>query len=191
MEVNKLKAIIICASRYGSTLEIGRWIGERLQYEGISAQVVDVKNAGSLEEYDIVVLGSGIYYEGVLKELKTFVEKNLNSLKKKKIVLFGVAIETTPVFYKGKILGGLLYLKPLIEMLKDSVIHAEMLHGELVPQKLSEEDREALLRFYKTILKLPDEEIQKRLKPRTYMDKKEAWKFAETIINKIKTETKH
>jgi hypothetical protein len=59
-----------------------------------------------------------------------------------------------------------------------------MLHGEMVPSKMTEKDRDGLMRFYK-MLNLPDDEVQKRLKPRTLMDKREVWEFTETIIKKL------
>ena len=181
-----MKAVIICASRYGSTEQIGRWIAERLRYDGIDT---DVKKAGEdvpLEGYELVVMGSGIYNHGVLPELKHFVESPKEAIGKKKAAIFGVAMKTTPVFYKGKVHGGLEHLMPQIRMLDGAVIHAAMLHGEMVPQKMTDRDRDGLHKFYK-MLNLPDDEIQRRLSPRTLMDKREVWEFAETIIKKLKT----
>jgi menaquinone-dependent protoporphyrinogen oxidase len=183
-----MKTLILCASRYGSTEQIGRWIKERLIHEGF---VIDLANAGddsgdavSLDDYEMVILGSGIYSHSVLPELKVFIEQNLNALKSKKNVVFGVAMKTEPVFYKGKIHGGIEHLLPTIEMLNGTVIHADMLHGEMVPEKMTEKDKDGLMKFYK-MLNLPDDEMQRRLKPRTLMDKREVWEFTETIINKL------
>jgi menaquinone-dependent protoporphyrinogen oxidase len=179
-----MKTLIICASRYGSTEQIGMWIKERLQYEGFEVHAVKAGDAVSLEDYDLVIMGSGIYSHSVLPELKAFIEQNLDALKSKKNVVFGVAMKTGPVFHKGKIHGGIEHLLPTIEMLNGTVLHADMLHGEMVPEKMTEKDRDGLMRFYK-MLNLPDDEVQKRLKPRTLMDKKEVWEFTETIIKKL------
>lgn len=179
-----MKTLIVCASRYGSTEQIGRWIGERLQYEGFEVHLVKAGDVVSLEDYEMVIMGSGIYSHTVLPELKAFIEQNLDALKSKKNVLFGVAMKTTPVFYKGKIHGGIEHLIPIIQMLNGSVIHADMLHGEMVPSKMTEKDRDGLMRFYK-MLNLPEDEVQRRLKPRTFMDKKEVWEFTETFVNKL------
>ncbi|MEO0230249.1 MAG: flavodoxin domain-containing protein [candidate division WOR-3 bacterium] len=180
-----MKALIVTASRYGSTEQIGRWIAERLRYEGFEVDLVKAEGGSvSLDDYEVIIMGSGIYSHSVLPELKRFIEENINVLRGKKTVLFGVAMKTEPVFYKGKIHGGLEHLLPLIKMLKGSVIHAGMLHGEMVPCKMTEKDRESLMRFYK-MLNLPEDEIQRRLKPRTLMDKREVWEFTEIVIKKL------
>ncbi len=179
-----MKTLIICASKYGSTMEISRWIAERLSYEGFTVDIAKPEEIDSIDGYELIIMGSGIYSHHVLPELRDFIERNKDVLRKKKLVLFGVAMKTEPVFYKGKIHGGIEHLKPIIEMFGDSVVHADMLHGEMVPQKMTEEDKERLLRFYK-ILNLPDDEVQRRLKPRTLMNKKEVWEFTEIVINRL------
>ncbi len=181
-----MKALIICASRYGSTVEIGRWIAERLGYDGITADVkrLDEKKSLSLENCDIVIMGSGIYSHGVLPELKTFVESNKEALKNKKVALFGVAMKKEPMLHKGKVHGGIHYLTPLIEMLGGSVIYADMLFGEMVHQKMNDKDKEGLMRFYKH-LGLSDDEMKARTSPRTLMSKGECWEFAEAVMKKM------
>lgn len=179
-----MKTLIVTASRYGSTEQIGRWIGERLKYDDFVVDLVKAGDVVSLEDYAMVIMGSGVYSHSVLPELKAFIEQNLDALKSKKNVIFGVAMKTAPVFHKGKIHGGIEHLNPQIEMLDGSVIHADMLHGEMIPSKMTEKDRDGLMRFYK-MLNLPEDEVQRRLKPRTLMDKKEVWEFTETIINKF------
>jgi len=182
-----MKTIIITASRYGSTEQIGRWIQERLQYKGFGVSTAKDTDNILIADYQLVIMGSGIYSHSILPELKSFIAPNLTVLKLKKNVLFGVAMKTEPVFHKGKIHGGLEHLMPQIEALNGSIIHADMLHGEMVPQKMTEKDKEGLMRFYK-MLNLSDEVIQRRLSPRTLMDKREVWSFAETIIKKLTQE---
>ena len=178
-----MKALIVCATKYGSTLEIGRWIAERLGFEDIAAHVKRPDEVSSLEEYDLIIMGSGIYSHGVLPELKTFLESGKESLIDKKTALFGVAMKKEPVFHKDKIHGGLHYLMPLIEILGDSVIHADILFGEMVPQKMDDKDKEGLMRFYNH-LGLSDDEMKARMSPRTLMHKRECWEFAEAVMKK-------
>ncbi len=178
-----MKALIVTASRYGSTEQIGRWIKERLQYEGFEVEAVKAIEDISLDNYELVIMGSGIYSHAVLPELKAFIDKNINVLKSKKVVVFGVAMKVTPVFHKGKIHGGVEHLLPLIEMFNGAVIHADLLHGEMIPSKMTEKDKEGLMRFYK-MLNLPEDEVQRRFQPRTLMDKKEVWEFTDEIIKK-------
>jgi menaquinone-dependent protoporphyrinogen IX oxidase len=49
----ELKTLIVCASRYGSTLEIGRWIGERLPWT--ETDCFAIANAPSPADYDLVI----------------------------------------------------------------------------------------------------------------------------------------
>lgn len=180
-----MKALIICASKYGSTTQIGRWIAERLSYDGVTVDIAKPEDAISIDEYELIVMGSGIYTHDVLPSLRQFIDENKEVLKSKKLALFGVAMKTEPTFHKGKIHGGIEYLKSSIEKLDGAVIHADMLHGEMVYEKMDEKDKEGLLRFYK-MLGLSDAEAKERLKPRTLMDKKEAWDWTEATLKKIK-----
>ncbi len=178
-----MKVLILCASRYGSTEQIGRWMKERFIYESYEVYMIKPFDEVNLANYDLIVLGSGIYSHRPLPELSSFIEKNLATLRTKRVALFGVLMKTSPVFYKGKIHGGLGHLKDTIDLLGESVIHADMLHGEMVPSKLTKEDLDAVMRFYK-MLNLPERELKERLRPRTLMDKKEVWEFVEKVIAK-------
>lgn len=180
-----MKTLIVCASRYGSTMQIGRWLSERLSHEGFTVDLTQPDESVSLDGYDLIIMGSGIYSHHVLPGLQDFVKKNKDALKTKKLAIFGVAMKTTPVFHKGRIHGGIEHLRTLAEMFGDAVVHADMLHGEMVPQKMEEKDREGLMRFY-NMLNLPEDEMQRRMHPRTLMDKKEVWEFAEMVIKKAK-----
>lgn len=179
-----MKALVVCASKYGSTREIGGWIAERLGYEGIAAELRSAGDDGPLDDYGLVIMGSGIYNHGVLPGLKVFLELKKDALKGKKVVFFGVAMKTEPVFYKGRVRGGLEHLLPQLDLLGDAVLHAGMLHGEMVPQKLEEKERTGLMGFYRA-LGLSETEMKERMLPRTLMSKKEAWEFAETVIQRL------
>lgn len=63
--------LIVCASKYGSTLQTGRWIGERLEGE---ITICEAKEMYDPSKMDVVVLGSGIYSHAVLPEIKKYVE---------------------------------------------------------------------------------------------------------------------
>ncbi len=177
-----MKVLIICATRYGSTNQIGRWMKERYNYEGLEVLLINPNEAVSIEEYDLIVMGSGIYGHDILPELREFIEKNLPLLTSKKTALFGVLMKTEPIFYKGKIHGGIEHMRKYISMLGSSLVHLEMLHGELVPSKLSDKDREKVTAFYKSI-NLSESELKARARPRTLMSKKEAWDFVEKTLS--------
>ncbi len=173
-----MKVLIVCASKYGSTHQIGRWMRERYLHEGCITDLIDAAEQAAIVDYELIVMGSGIYSHKILPSLKDFIDGNLEALKAKRTALFGVLMKTSPVFYKGSIHGGLEHLRPHIELLRESIIHADMLHGEIVPSRLSPEDREAMMRFYR-LINLSEPDIRERLRPRTMMDKREAWDFVE------------
>lgn len=179
-----MKTAVIYASRYGSTAEISEWIAQRFAAEGYSAEVINVSDANSAGEYDLVLLGSGIYSHGFLPELETFIEKNADELSKTATALFGVAMMTTPMMVRGKAMGGLLMLEKYAEKLGKSCISGGMLHGEMSFSKMTESDRKSLEKFY-SMLSLSPAEIEERKKPRTLMEKKECWDFAEKLIRQM------
>jgi menaquinone-dependent protoporphyrinogen oxidase len=179
-----MKILIVSASRYGSTRVIGEWIAERLSLEDHEVEAFEPEKAPSPQAFDAVVLGSGIYADRVLPGLTQYISENAEALKTKKVALFGVAMQKEPVLHKGKIHGGLTYLVPTAEKLDGSVVHANILLGELVPKKLTEKDHADLLKFY-GMIGLKEDQIRMRMTPRTLMNKQECWGFAEAVLGKL------
>jgi len=56
-----MKTLIVCASRYGATMEIGRWIADRLPWKEI--EVVSVTEDPDPSGFELVFLGGGVYNE--------------------------------------------------------------------------------------------------------------------------------
>lgn len=56
-----MNVLVAYGSRYGSTRETARVIAERLDTQGIEAEVLDAADVDSLAGYDLVVVGSGVY----------------------------------------------------------------------------------------------------------------------------------
>ncbi|MCD8553497.1 flavodoxin domain-containing protein [Seleniivibrio sp.] len=175
---------IVYATRYGSTRQISEWIAERLEAEGFAVRLENAENSEGAEGYDLVLLGSGIYNHGFLKELEDYIEKHSQSLMQTNTALFGIAMKTEPIMHKGKSHGGILMLEKYAQKLGDSVIGCGMLHGQMIFSAMSEKDRKGIEQFYKMI-GMPEAEAAERKKPRTLMDKRECWEFACGIIEKI------
>ena len=109
-----MNAIVIYKSKYGSTKAYAEWIAEAL-----SCKAVDVKNIkiGDLKSYDTVVYGGGLYAEIIAGV--SFITKNLETLKDKKLVVYTTGI--TPLdcreYYDHEVLeknfkgGSLQYIK--------------------------------------------------------------------------------
>ena len=172
-----MKTLIVCASKYGSTLEIARWMAERLGTDCFTEKAESMPDPSSAE---LIILGSGIYSHGILPSLQEYVTRFRDALKGKKTVVFGVAMDTTGLFINGKVHGGWNYILPLIKSLPEPPIHAGLLGGEINPDKLNTKDREGLKRFYKMLY---GQESQ--IPYKTRMNKKEVWGFAEKVLERL------
>ncbi len=173
-----MNTLIICGSRYGATRVIAGWIAERLGYECL---IVDVKEAPDLHEFDLIIIGSGIYEERPMPEILNYIDKHIKILEEKKKVIFGVCLDTSGFFVRGKIHGGWEYVRPVIEKFQDPPLHAGVLHGEINPSKLTTDDEKRLMIFYNKMLKRNYAAIPFRTK----MNKEEVWEFAERILSKL------
>ena len=175
------KYLIVCASKYGSTAQTGRWIGERLEGE---TKVVSSEDKIPPENVDVVVFGSGVYSHTVLPSIKKYVEHFINKLENKPTAVFGVASDTTGVFVRGKVHGGWNYIMPLIDILPRPPVHAALLGGEINPLKLDEKDKKGLGKFYQMIGRSSE------IPFKTKMTKQGAWEFAEKLMQRLEEEEK-
>jgi menaquinone-dependent protoporphyrinogen oxidase len=53
-----MRVLVTAATKYGSTTEIARAIGDVLAERGFDTTVLPPEEVGSIEEYDAVILGS-------------------------------------------------------------------------------------------------------------------------------------
>jgi len=84
-----LKALIVYGTRWGSTADIAKKIGDTFKNNAITAEITDVKNElPKVEPYDIVVIGSGISMGKWTKETLAFLKNNSAGLRNKKVALF-------------------------------------------------------------------------------------------------------
>jgi menaquinone-dependent protoporphyrinogen oxidase len=83
------RVLIAYGSRFGSTEEIARKIGEVLAREGIEPEYVDLRKTGegkwpSPLDFDGILVGSGIRIAKWTKEAESFLEKNKDYFQGKK-----------------------------------------------------------------------------------------------------------
>jgi menaquinone-dependent protoporphyrinogen oxidase len=173
-----MKTLIVCGSRYGSTIVIAQWIAERL---GFDCLITDVKDALDPGEFELVILGSGIYENGFMPDVNAYIDKHIKTLENKKKVIFGVCLDTSGFYVNGKIGGGWEYIRPAIEKFQNPPLHAGLLHGEINPSRLTANDEKRLILFYNKMLKRNYTTVPYKTK----MNKEEVWKFAERILNKL------
>ena len=76
-----MNILVTVASRHGSTLEIGEAIAAAIQSSGVDAEVLPTEAVATLDDYDAVVLGSGVYAGHWMRGARTFVDDHEVDLK--------------------------------------------------------------------------------------------------------------
>jgi menaquinone-dependent protoporphyrinogen IX oxidase len=86
-----MKGLVIYKSRYGSAETYAKWLGEETGFE-----VLPVKKAGGLDEYDPLIIGSCV--RASKPSIAGWVIKNWPKIKGKKLVFFTTsgALNTDP-----------------------------------------------------------------------------------------------
>ncbi|MHA2248155.1 MAG: flavodoxin domain-containing protein, partial [Candidatus Hodarchaeales archaeon] len=82
--------LILFASRFGSTNEIAHEIAEELEKHEILTEVLNLRDGEppSLDEFDGIIVGSGVKMGSWTKEAFNFLKENNNSLNDKVLGLF-------------------------------------------------------------------------------------------------------
>lgn len=77
--------VVIYQSKYGATKKYAEWLSEEL-----ACDLLETKNASveKVEKYNVIILGGGIYATGIAGV--SFLKRNYNRLKHKKLVVFAV-----------------------------------------------------------------------------------------------------
>jgi len=87
------RVLIGYGSRYGSTAETAEAMAKAVQEVGAQVDLVNLKKANPsspIEDYNLVVIGSGIQAGRWTKEPLEFIKDNLNALSKTKVAIFVV-----------------------------------------------------------------------------------------------------
>jgi len=84
------KALIVYGTRYGTTAETSEVIEETLRKEGFEVKVVDAKKekVQSIDDFDLVIVGSGIQMGKWTGEPEDFLRKHQSKLSGKKLAIF-------------------------------------------------------------------------------------------------------
>lgn len=79
------KTVILYQSKYGATKKYAEWLKEEL-----SCDIMETKRTSVdiIDKYDVIILGGGLYASGIAG--LSFIKKNYNKLKDKKVIIFAV-----------------------------------------------------------------------------------------------------
>ena len=109
-----MKVLVTAASKHGATAGIAEAIKETLSTHGIDANLKPIEDVQSIDGYQAVVIGSGVYAGRWLKPAREFVKRNENELKQRKVWLFSSGpvgdppkpVEESPEFAQMKTATG-------------------------------------------------------------------------------------
>ena len=83
-----MKAIVVYASKYGSTKGIAEFISEKLRLRGMLVDVQPVEAIHDITGYDVFVIGSAVYMGHWLKKATEFEKRSSAVLAKQPVWLF-------------------------------------------------------------------------------------------------------
>jgi menaquinone-dependent protoporphyrinogen oxidase len=83
-----MKVLVTVGSKHGASHEIGAAVRTALSDAGVEAVQLPPDEVASLDGYDAVVIGSGVYAGRWLDAPKTFVEGHLDELRARPVWLF-------------------------------------------------------------------------------------------------------
>ena len=90
------------ASAQGSTADVAQRIGSVIEAEGLSVDVLPIKDVASLADYDAVVLGSAIHTQSWLQEAMDFMQLRASELAARPVWLFSVGMSAAlPAVVRG------------------------------------------------------------------------------------------
>ena len=78
-----MKGVILYQSKYGATKKYTNYLAEETGFKCIETKKADINE---IIGYDTIILGGGLYASGIAG--LTFLKKNINKLKGKKIIIF-------------------------------------------------------------------------------------------------------
>ena len=83
-----MRVLVSAASRHGTTAEIAEAIADVLRKASIEVDVIAPEAVETVDPYDAVVLGSGVYAGHWLAPAKAFVERHEEGLRYRAVFLF-------------------------------------------------------------------------------------------------------
>lgn len=88
----KARILVAYVTKYGTTEEFAQRIAGAFRDAGHESECVEASHVESVEDFDLVILGSPIYYSRVMDGAVRFVEKHCSTLIRKHVALFAVGV---------------------------------------------------------------------------------------------------
>jgi len=84
------RALVAYASKYGSVEEVARYVGAVLRDKGARCDVVAARDAKSIQDYDLVVLGTGLYMTRLHRDARRFLRRHHGELERMRFAAFAM-----------------------------------------------------------------------------------------------------
>ena len=83
-----MKVLVCAATKYGATGEIADVVADVLAEKGLEVTVIPPGQAGAIEQFDAVVLGSAVYMGQWMKPARELVDRSAAALAARPVWLF-------------------------------------------------------------------------------------------------------
>ena len=90
-----MKALVVYGTKSGCTAGVAEQIGKTLAEKGFAAEVVAAQNAGSADDYDAVIVGSGVRAGTWHEAVRTWVSENAEALKSRPVAFYTCGLTIT------------------------------------------------------------------------------------------------
>ena len=97
------RVLVAHASKYGSVEEVARYIGAVLRDGGVSCDVVSARDAGHVTDYDLVVLGTGLYMSRMHRDARRFLRRRHEELAHGPFAVFAMGPLSNDAAEKDKV----------------------------------------------------------------------------------------
>ncbi len=147
----KKKVALIYATRYGATKDTAEWIAQGAQRDIDLLNIEEISFETTAKKYDLLIIGSGVWIDGVHKDLLTFLETQKEHLENKIIASF-ILCGTTPKDQQGEARIAQYFRKFHASLEKEPPL-SNYFGGRMIIDKLNQKDKKLLKHFYKNVLK--------------------------------------
>ena len=145
------KIVLLYATRYGATKDTAQWIQKGLGRDIDLLNIEDISFEDTAKKYDYFIIGSGVWIDGVHKDMLKFLQTQKQELKGKVIASF-ILCGTTAKDVKGEERIEQYFTKFHASLDKKPPLN-EKFGGRMIIDQLNDKDRKLLEMFYKKILK--------------------------------------
>lgn len=145
------KVALIYATRYGATKDTAQWIAEGIGRDIDLLNIEEISFADTINKYDLFIIGSGIWIDGVHRDMLSFLKIYKDELKDKVIASF-ILCGTTNKDVKGEERIATYFSKFHTSLEVKPPLHQNF-GGRMIIDKLNKKDRAILENFYTKVLK--------------------------------------